>query len=110
MGQVLVVLVADGGAGALGRVTARAVPAGEVAALDHEAGDNAVEGGAVVLAGPGQLHEVGNAFGDQVGEEAEAHRAEVGLDDGDFFAGDGGIGLEHLALLHWGFNAGKVKI
>ncbi len=96
MGEARVVLVADGGAWALGGVAAGTVPVGKVAALDHEILDDTVEGGSVILALLGQLDKVRGAFAYTFLEEAELHRSVVGLHDGDGFAGLGFVELvEH---------------
>ena len=67
-------------------MSAGAVPVGEVAALDHEVLDDAVEGSAVVLALLGKFDEVGGAFAHPFFEEAELHGAVIGFHDGDSFA------------------------
>ena len=81
-----VVLVADSSARALGGVAASAVPVGEVAALDHEVLDDAVEGGAVVLALLGKLDEVRGTFAHAFFKKAELHYPVVGGHDSDGFA------------------------
>ena len=96
VGEARVVLVADGGARALGGVATGTVPVGEVATLDHEILDNTVEGGSIVLALLGQLDKVRGAFAYTFLEEAELHRSVVGFHDGDGFAGLGFVELvEH---------------
>ena len=86
VGEAAVVLVADGGTRALCCVTAGAIFASEVATLNHEVLDNAVERSAVVLALLGKFNEVRGAFADDFFEKAKLHRAEIGLHDGDGFA------------------------
>ena len=86
VGEAWVVLVADGGTRSLSCVSAGAVSAGEIATLDHEVLDDAVERSAVVLALLGKFNEVRGAFADDFFEKAELHRAVVGFHDGDGFA------------------------
>jgi hypothetical protein len=50
---------------------------GRIAALDHEAGDDAVEDDAVVEAVPGELDEVRDGLGSVLLEELEFDRAVV---------------------------------
>ena len=86
VGEAAVVLVADSRTRSLGCVAAGAVSAGEVATLDHEVLDDAVERGSVVLALLCKFNEVRGAFADEFFEKAEFHRAVVGFHDGDGFA------------------------
>lgn len=86
VGEARIVAVADGGARTLGGVATGTVAAGEVAALDHETGNDAMERGAVVLALLGELDEVRCAFADAIDENAEFHHAVVRCHDGDCFA------------------------
>ena len=86
VGEAAVVLVADGGTRSLCCVTAGAVSAGEVSALDHEVLDDAVERGAVVFALLGKIDEVRGAFTDEFFEKTEFHGAVVRFHDGDGFA------------------------
>jgi hypothetical protein len=53
-----------------------------IAALDHEAGDDAVEGGPVVEPLLGEVREVLHVAGSLVGEELDLDLAERGLEDG----------------------------
>jgi len=79
--------------GAVDGLPAGAVAAGEVAALAHEAGDDAVEGGALVvqrlprgaqaLLARAQAAEVLGRPGDLVGEELHDDAAGLGLADED---------------------------
>ena len=64
---------------------ARALFGVGAAALDHEALDDAVERGAVVEFLVGELLEVFDGLGRDVGVEFDGHFAEGGLDDGLFF-------------------------
>lgn len=57
------------------------------AALDHEALDDAVEGGAIVEPLPGQLLEVLDRLRSDVGPELDGHLAVAGLQHGDFLGG-----------------------
>ena len=86
VGETRVILVANRGAGALGRVATRAVSTGKVTALDHEVLDNAVERSAVILALLGEFNEVCGAFANDIFENAQLHGAVVCLHDGDGFA------------------------
>ena len=86
MGETRVILVANRGAGALGRVATRAVSTGKVTALDHEVLDNAVERGTVILALLGEFNKVRGTFADEFFKKAQLHGAVVGLHDGDGFA------------------------
>ena len=97
VGEARIVLVVDGGARAASCVATGTVAVGKVAALDHETRDNAVEGGAVVLALLCKFNEVGCAFANAFREEAELHNAEVCLHDGDSFAC---LGLIQLIKCH----------
>ena len=71
---------------AVDRLATGAVAAGEVATLEHEVGDDAVEGGALVaktvLAG-GELTEVLRGLRDDVVEEPEGDTARGRVVDGD---------------------------
>ena len=86
VGEAAVVLVADGGTRTLGCVATGVVFAGEVATLDHEVLDDAVERCAIVLALLCKFNEVCCTFADDFFEKTELHRAVVGLHDGDGFA------------------------
>ena len=66
--------------------------AGRVAALDHEARDDAVEDRAVVKAVLRQLHEVGYGVGRDVGIQFEMDLVAV-------FHGDGDGGIGHLGVV-----------
>ena len=87
VGEAAVVLVADSRTRTLGCVATSAVFTGEVAPLDHEVLDDAVERCSVVLALLGKFNEVCCAFADDFFEKTKLHRAVVGLHDGDGFAG-----------------------
>ena len=86
VGEATVVLVANRGTRTLSRVTAGAVFAGEVAALDHEVLDDAVERCTVVLALLCKFNKVCCTFANDFFEKTELHRAEIGFHDGDGFA------------------------
>ena len=61
-----------------------------VAALDHEAFHDAMERGAVVEPLAGELLEVLDVAGGDVGPELDDHLAVAGVDEGDFVGGGGG--------------------
>ena len=61
------------------------------AALDHEAFDHAMEGGAIVELLAGELEEVLHGARGNVGPELDGHVAVVGVDDGTRGAGSGGV-------------------
>lgn len=97
VGEARIVLVADGGARAACSVTTGTVTVGEVAALDHEARNDAVERSAIVLALLGQFDKVGCAFADAFFEKTQFHHAVVGGHNGDGFAC---LGLVQLIKSH----------
>ena len=74
------------------------------AALNHEALDDAVEGGPIVEFLAGQLEEVVHGTRRDVGPELDGHVAVVGVDDGT--RGTGGGGVFHLFFVIAG---GKVE-
>ena len=80
------------GVGAFGAVAAGAVFVGEVAALDHEIFDDAVEGRVVIFVGCGQFHKVGGQAWNVV-EEADFDCAKVCFHDGDFVTRFGSVEL-----------------
>ena len=73
-----------------------------VAALDHEALDDAVKTGAVVKALVGERLEILDGLGRDVGPEFDDHRAFGGGDDGDFV---GVSGVAHGGV-GWGVRFG----
>jgi len=58
-----------------------------IAALNHEAFDDAMEQGAVIKTLPGELLEIFDGFGRGVGPELDDHFARTRFNDGDFFTG-----------------------
>src|SRR6185436_16702156 len=70
-----------------------------VAALDHEARDHAVEGGAVVETLARQVQEVLHVSGGLVGQELDLHLPEFRFDDGAR-----GRGFGHDPLRWWMFR------
>ena len=76
-----------------------AAGAGRVTGLGHEVGDDAVEGGAVVVAQAGEVDEVVDGDGDEVGEEVEV--------DVTFF-GDYGGGVSVFVVDEGVFGRGVV--
>ena len=86
VGEAAVVLVADCRTRTLCGVTACTVFAGEVATLDHEVFDDAVERCSIVLALLCKFNEVCCTFTDDFFEKTKLHRAVVCFHDGDCFA------------------------
>ena len=99
---------------ALAVVAGVAVPRVRVAALEHEAGHDAVEGDAVVVPLLGERREVGGGQRRHVGEQLEADLAQArDLDHGDVARGrrlrdgHGGAGLGRRPGLACGVAAGQ---
>jgi len=73
------------------------------AALDHEALDDAMKGGAVIKPLPGELQEIPDGSGRDIRPEFDGHVAVVGLEDGCF----NGCGVGAHGMKGWKIEGPK---
>jgi len=80
------------------------------AALDHEALDDAMKGGAVIVAGAGELLEILDRLRRDVGPEGDGHFAVGGFDDGGFLGGSGSAHGIKGGANRRGFGAARTNL